>query len=73
MFDYPFNYIIATIIVLALGLLALLLFGFLWNYHLMMELRDMNKKIDDLTDVIGSNLNKIAKNMTPINRNNSQE
>ena len=59
------------IVGLAVGLLLFILFGYLWNYVLIQELRNTNRKLDELTDAIGVNLNKIANNTIPESRRNS--
>lgn len=69
MMEYIYIYIVGFLITLVLFIFL----GYMWNYYLISELRKMNRKIDDLTDVIGANLNKIAQNTTPENRRNSNE
>ena len=73
MFGLPIEYFYVYIIILVISLLVFIFLGYMWNYYLIAELKKMNRKIDDLTDAIGENLNKIANNTSPENRKNTNE
>lgn len=73
MFGIPMEHIYTYLIFLVISLVFFIFIGYLWNYYLISELRKMNRKIDDLTDAIGVNLNKIAQNTAPENRRNVNE
>ena len=43
-----------------IGLVVILLYGYLWNYYIIKELREMNKTLRNMTDVMGVGMKNIA-------------
>ena len=43
-----------------IGLVVILLYGYLWNYYIIKELREMNKTLRNMTDVMGVGMKNIS-------------
>ncbi|MCR5800294.1 MAG: hypothetical protein K6G69_09485 [Lachnospiraceae bacterium] len=48
------------IVIVAVGFLAIILWGYLWNYYLIKELKQLNSKMQSIEDA----LRRIARNNT---------
>ena len=59
---FNFVYLISGI---AIGLVCALLFGYLFNYFMIKELRKLNDNIEDLADTIGYGLKKLEQKPQP--------
>ncbi len=53
--------LIYFIIVLLIGIGLAIFAGLLWNYYVIKELKAIKSKLEDMTDVIGYGLDKVAK------------
>ena len=65
--------IILYIILIIISLLFIVLYGFLWNYHVIQELRILNQNIENLNDVLGSNLKNISRSINTNKKENRNE
>ena len=52
---------IVLVVIVLLSILGLLFAGYLFNYYMIKELRETNKCLQDLSDIIGVNLSRMTQ------------
>ena len=57
--DSTYN-LVVIILGICVGLLLMICYGYLFNYYIIKELREMNRNIKDLNDTLGSGLKNVC-------------
>ena len=57
--DSTYN-LVVIILGICVGLLLMICYGYLFNYYIIKELREMNRNIKDLNDNLGSGLKNVC-------------
>ena len=57
--DPTYN-LVVIIIGICVGLLLMIFYGYLFNYYIIKELREMNRNIKDLNDTLGYGLKNVC-------------